>query len=354
MNKRSGIPIALISIFRESLIGGISVHSSSLFDRLVENKENVVKVNYAEVFQQQTLAKKLLAGVSMGVRLLKLRFSGIRIFHFHASNQALVFYLFAPVLYLMGGRIILSIHSGYGYDKWLDEHPGYDNLNQVAFRCLDRLIFMNPEESTRIRLRYPFLRKRVATVNPFIAPAASSLPKMQSVVCEKNNFCIATIGAWGARYNVEEAVEAAAILSERIEESISVTVIQSTSLLETSYKQRVLDRFAILSDRLDITVVEDSSAILDLLARHDVFVRPSKGDSYGLCVAEALLVGTPAIATDVCRRCEGTLLYRQGDTEALVAHLRTVYAASSRVRKSLLDPSQDSYAGYLKEYQALI
>ncbi len=68
---------------------------------------------------------------------------------------------------------------------------------------------------------------------------------------------------------------------------------------------------------IEVIILEDSNTILQVLAEHDVFIRPSFLDSYGLCVAESLLVGTPAIATDVCRRCSQAMLYRQGDFDTL-------------------------------------
>lgn len=41
----------------------------------------------------------------------------------------------------------------------------------------------------------------------------------------------------------------------------------------------------------------------------DVMVRPTTTDGYGISVAEALFVQTPAIASDVCQRPEGTVLF---------------------------------------------
>ena len=348
--------LALVSVFRETIIGGVAVHSSNLYERLVGEGYDVAKVDYATIGQQASVFNKLSTVLSIGGRLLKLRFGGTRLFHFHASNQALIFYLFGPLLALLGARVILSIHSGYGFNNWLDEHPWYDRLNRLALRTLDQIVFMNPQESERTAQRYTFLKGRISTVNPFIAPAneiVRSLPQRQ---VDPNVFRIVTIGAWGSRYNVEEAVEAAARLAEEVPVRVSITVVQSTSTFEPAYKDQVLGRFDELSDRLIIKVIEDTDAILPLLATHDVFVRPSKGDSYGLCVAEALLVGTPAIATDVCQRCSTALLYRQGDSNRLDSLLQSVYDERELAgeQRSLLSPKEDSFQGYLRVYEQLV
>ena len=43
-------PIVLISIFRETIIGGVAVHASNLYERIVEEGLPVEKINYATVF----------------------------------------------------------------------------------------------------------------------------------------------------------------------------------------------------------------------------------------------------------------------------------------------------------------
>ena len=345
-------PVVLVSIFRESLIGGVSVHSSNLYDRLVEEGIGVEKVNYAEAFLQSNPFAKGFTLLGQGARLVVLRLRGARLFHFHASNQALVYYLFGPLLALLGAKLILSIHSGYGFDKWLGEHPGYDRVNRLLFRALDRLVFMNPEESGRIAERYPFLRNRIVTVNPFIAPPRSVLERNAHAPAAAE-FRVATVGAWGPRYNVEEAVEATYAFAGSVDVPVRMTVIQSTSLVVPDYREEVLGKFAEWGNRITIDLVEDTDDILGLLSRQDLFIRPSKGDSYGLCVAEALVVGTPAIVTDVCRRCSAATLYRQGDTERLTALIAAVYAKRGGPYPSLLSPSEDSFTGYRAVYSDL-
>jgi len=50
-----------------------------------------------------------------------------------------------------------------------------------------------------------------------------------------------------------------------------------------------------------------------ILKKCDVFVRPTCIDDYGVSVAEAIYFGVPAVASDVCPRAEGTMLFRSRD-----------------------------------------
>lgn len=346
-------PIVLISIFRETIIGGIAVHSSNLYERIVEEGLPVEKVNYAPVFVAKGVVRKMRLLAGIGWQLLRLRLGGAKVFHFHASNRALVFYLFSLFITISGGKIILSLHSGYGFDRWLSENGKYDRLNKFFFRLLDRLIFMNPDESESIRQRYPFLLGKVVTINPFIAPPAVAIPDFKAIERTPNHFRIATIGVWMQRYNVEEAVAAAVRFQQETGVSTTLTILMSTVIVEADYRVKLKGIMSIAHENIGIELLEDRNDILEILARNDVFIRASFLDSYGLCVAESLLVGTPAIATDVCRRCANALLYRQGDADGLHAHLLAVWKQYKRPRKVLLEDSEDSFNGYREVYRML-
>ena len=61
-----------------------------------------------------------------------------------------------------------------------------------------------------------------------------------------------------------------------------------------------------------------------LLKYATVFIRPTLSDSYGISIAEALYVGTPAVASDVCKRPVGTILYKAGDVVDLSEKVRRI------------------------------
>lgn len=50
-----------------------------------------------------------------------------------------------------------------------------------------------------------------------------------------------------------------------------------------------------------------------VIMRSDLFVRPTNTDGYGISIAEAIYLGTPAIASNVCKRPEGTILFKNRD-----------------------------------------
>jgi len=51
----------------------------------------------------------------------------------------------------------------------------------------------------------------------------------------------------------------------------------------------------------------------------DLFVRPTTSDSFGISIQEAISAGTPAIASNVCIRPEGTILFEACNTDNFIA-----------------------------------
>lgn len=347
--------VVLLSIFTESMIGGVAVHSSNLYDKLEETGVNVEKVDYGTVIaarQRGDYFRVLTAFVSLVWRTFALRLRGHRFFHFHSSNSAIPYLVTCLPLKLTGAKLLLSLHSGFGFDKWLNDHPVPAKIDGWAFRLLEALIFMNPEESAAVAARYPHLKDRIVTINPYIAPKSSEIPDRRQYPTN-DRFVVSTIGAWGKRYNVQEAVRGALRFHRETGVPVSVNVIQSTALVEPEYRAEILSEFETYRSEIDITLYENTSHILELLAGSDVFIRSSLGDSYGLCVAESLLVGTPAIVTDICRRCKAAMLYKPGDYDQMVAHLKTVYAAKSKgnTGQRLLDADEDAFNNYAALYE---
>ncbi len=337
--------IVLISIFRESEIGGVSVHSSNLRDRLAEAGHNVIALDL------HSYAKRGATGwFDLLRKLISLRKQDYQLYHFHASNRAIPFHAAAPLLKALGAKLVLSIHSGSGYDQYVQHHRGTRALSYLNFRFLSRLIFMNEKECDAAKARFPQLSRRIVKINPFIAPQASALPTTGR--SEQRPFLIVAIGTYGQRYNLLSAVNAAFKLRQE-GLSLRLKLIISSHNPEAEYKQTLLDTISAVGGEVDIEVVEDSDDVLSHLAGANLSIRPSFGDSYGLCVAESLLVGTPAIATSVCKRCAAAETYPPGDDVKLMSLIREHYHRPPRPRKNLLAPDEDSFKSYVRMYREI-
>lgn len=69
----------------------------------------------------------------------------------------------------------------------------------------------------------------------------------------------------------------------------------------------------------DVLFHTASGPFVPLLARSEIFVRPTVTDGDANSVREALYLGVPAVASDVVARPEGTVLVKTRDLESLIA-----------------------------------
>jgi glycosyltransferase involved in cell wall biosynthesis len=65
---------------------------------------------------------------------------------------------------------------------------------------------------------------------------------------------------------------------------------------------------------------------LALLSQSDVFIRPTTHDGDSVSVREALTLGVPCVASDVCARPEGTYLFKGGHPPDLAQRIRQALA----------------------------
>jgi glycogen synthase len=68
---------------------------------------------------------------------------------------------------------------------------------------------------------------------------------------------------------------------------------------------------------------------LSLIANSDGFIRSTKADGDSIAVREALALGIPVIASDVCHRPVGTILFRSGDAADLAAAIENCIHSQS-------------------------
>ncbi len=93
---------------------------------------------------------------------------------------------------------------------------------------------------------------------------------------------------------------------------------------------RTLQRHAGEGGAVDsLLLVTGQKQLWPAMSFAQVFVRPTLHDGYGVSIAEALYVGTPAVASAVCDRPNGTVLFKARDMDDFLGKVVTVLATSS-------------------------
>lgn len=208
-------------------------------------------------------------------------------------------------------------------------------------------------------------RDKLKYINPFIFPCISEnnieRPNLKSFF-NNNDFKILMSGnirffEGKELYGFKSMINATKKLKEK-GENIKVLMIimesNNQSIEEKEYykfiKKQVLDNEL---QNYIFFYEPINEEIFDLFGKVNLFVRPTIVDGFGISLAESIYMKTPAIATDVCIRPNGTILYH--DNEELANIIYNVKNNYDYYKNSLDNIKiQDSSKDILELYNNLL
>lgn len=92
-----------------------------------------------------------------------------------------------------------------------------------------------------------------------------------------------------------------------------------------------------------------------VIMKSNVFVRPTITDSYGVSVAEAMHFKIPAVASDVCIRPEGTILFKNRDINDFTIKVKNVLDNYEKYKSELARINfDDNFERILQVYNQLM
>ncbi|MCY1014380.1 glycosyltransferase family 4 protein [Pyxidicoccus sp. MSG2] len=90
-----------------------------------------------------------------------------------------------------------------------------------------------------------------------------------------------------------------------------------------------------VAGNLEVLGELEHSAALGLMARSDAFLRPTTHDGDSISVREALALGVPCVASDVCVRPEGTRVFATEDAQDLARAVREAVTAGPAIQPTM-------------------
>lgn len=207
--------------------------------------------------------------------------------------------LLTPVARLLGINVIWLEHARI--DHWLTRNPWaivyllWDRL------CAPRIIFVSHQSKRRLVIAGKFTPKKthmyvipnginLKLFNPCIAylDVAKQLPQKP-----KDQFWIGTITRLSKDKGIPHLVQAVHIILEKLPQLHCYIIGEGTE--EKAYRQK----FA--NDHIHFFGTIEHDLIPVFLKQLDIFILASNlHDPFGLAAAEAMAVGIPVIATDMC------------------------------------------------------
>lgn len=263
------------------------------------------------------------AFVKVGWYLRQLTDRGADVIHAHAVAGNLGFLARLAPLAHVGRPLLLTLHSfrPHPEDETIRGHrrlrrllAPFTHIICVGAEVRDALIGIGVSPS------------RASVVSPYLPPPRAIEPPQLPAALEVFFAAHAPVLTANASdlalhrgvdlYGMDLCVELLDKLRADFPRVGLVFVIAGCS--DEAHLARMRDRIAALGLTRDLLVHRSEEEYWPVIARSDLLVRATASDSFGISVAEALDLGIPAVASDVCARPPGTVLFHNRDSIDLV------------------------------------
>ena len=203
-------------------------------------------------------------------------------------------------------------------------------LFRQAAKNIDEFVVTGKELETWLREKIK-VEQKVSLIEPLLPlssgcekelPDAELDARLARFARHRKRVC--SVGIFISSYGFQHIAEAVEQLRRETGEAIGLFLVDGGFDADEKFRAQVLQ------NREWIEVAENVTHpnLTRVFRQSDVFVRGFAHESYGLSRIEALLSGTPVIATDA-GETRGMAIYKFGDKENLLAHLRKILAGET-------------------------
>jgi len=211
-----------------------------------------------------------------------------RIFHLNTSSLTGLLFFF-PLVLILGKRLRFTAHHG--------------NLSYSDRNLLLRLLIRNALK--RIGVIYALSSKQLIFYKDLVGSENVELvssyirPSVVRAASKCDRFCICLSGYPSRVYNFDRAIE---LFKNNTEYEIHLFLYGTGD--NEDYLSSLVNKYP----NICIYWNTDSDTFLGRLSSSNLYLRLNSVDSFGIACAEAISLGVPVIATDVCERYDGCYL----------------------------------------------
>lgn len=307
--------------------GGISIHIKRMREHLLKDKQevNLYTTNESDLIDiKPTRIRQL---------LLKIIFMN-GVIHSHLTGYWEKIIL-GFISFFFRKKIVITIH---GESLKVDSGRGSKFLKKLyrfSITQIPHIICVNPDIKKE-GLKLGIKEEKLSVITPYIAPVKNikDYEKINLEVWEfienahKNGKKVIT-GNGNIRFFKNEDLYGLDLLIELMhllkEEGQSVSLIfallgyEEQSEKERKYFNELITRIKKYNLENDIFIYKTKNTeYYPILDKTDIFIRPTNTDGYPLSLCEALSLKNISIASDVCIREKGTILFKSRDRKSVV------------------------------------
>lgn len=292
--------------------GGISIHNQRL-EAFLKKEGHVV-----DVFPNRSVQRWFVDSLGKWFRY--------DLIHFHDmswKSRVLI-----GLMDIIGFKVVLTIHG----DSLKEQFANAGWIKRFLLRFSLRHITHIVGVKTGIRdllLSLGVGPSRVSVINAYLPPilehedaislSISNFIESHTPLIVANGFRVIPLSKQADLYGIEMTIDLCARLSSDYPQWGCLFFLAQIGD-QNRYNEMVAKVFKLgLSKRFRFVLGE---SFAPTLKQATLFVRPTFKDGYGVSVAEALYFGIPALASDVCEREKGTIIFKCGDSDDFYRHAK--------------------------------
>jgi len=314
--------------------GGVTVHLKRLFHRLKEEPSfELIFLNFngtVHAPEENILKVKFLPWA-----FVALIFKKKRILHIH-TRQVLAWVLIR--IFGFRHRKLITLHNQIlrFENGWLKK-----KLIRFGLNGFDKIILNDNEYGHYIIKNFNVDSQKLKYIGAFLPPLESEFTGLPEEIIRfrKRKKYLLSANAWqlvlingNDLYGFDTLIN---LVFELKKTGLDIGLIFLLPQKgDAEYYRKMITKIDELDLNDDILIYEKGLAnAFEVWAISDLFLRPTYSDIEGLSVKEALFVGTPVIASDVCQRPKNCYVYHYGDFNDILDKAKDVLKGTLKFHK---------------------
>ena len=310
--------------------GGVSIHLKRFKKYLGHFGTNIVFVRSNNQNRKHTFIKLFFSQLNLKKNIIHL--------HGFQTGKHLLFLLF--LIFFCRKKIIVTIHN----DRFLFSYNSLKSIQKliakIFYSNISHIISVNPNA------KYGSITaNKISIISAFIPPAPDEtdikqLPEIFHQIRKKHKFLITANAFKISFYNNQDLY------------GIDLTIELMKRLINRGYKD--IGFIYVIPDIGDYDYYEKMKRQVEennlqeyfhfytkpvaypaVINMCDLFIRPTNTDGDALSIREALILQKPAIASDVCKRPEGTIFFKNRSIDDLYNNTNYVIDNYEKCKKQI-------------------
>ena len=318
-------------------IGGVSIHIKRLIHSI--NTLNSVCLKNFSKYPYKGTSDYIINIHCALFEFISLLWCKKKVIHIH-SNSYITFFAF--LIFGQRHKLGITLHN----QRLGQSIPKIQQTIVSSFFEKVQFIILNDENySKKIIKKYCIDTNKMYIIPAFIPPLNIERKGLPDSITDFKNSHKFLISSNASQLKKEKDIDIYGfdllidLTDKLVQKNVNVGIIFCLPVIgDPIYYKECIEKIKNLALNDHILIVnENMDNGFEVWEASDLFIRPTSTDMEGISIKEALFVGTPVIASNVCKRANETILFESRDIDDLFEKVYSFYKEESK-RKIIKKP----------------